>query len=310
MGVRVDAETLTANWRYLFRASGSVLKFPGFLKVYSDQRIEGEEQEEEGGPLPELTVGELLDLLRLIPEQHFTQPPPRYTEASLVKKLEELGIGRPSTYAPILTTIQVRGYVTREGRQLLPTGLGFTVNDLLVAHFPTIMDYDFTAHMESDLDLIADGDKEWVSVLREFYGPFAAAVQMAAANMPKVQMPVEETGLICPQCGGKVVVKFGRFGKFLACSKYPTCKYTAPYLVKTGAHCPQCGGELVERKSKKGRTFYGCSNYPKCNFATWNRPLAEPCPNCGGLLTDAGKKGRVCLKCGQLSPAAPAEEAK
>ncbi len=304
-----EMEALTAAWRYLFRATGSVLRFPGFLRVYSDQRVEGEEQEEkEGGPLPELTVGELLDLLRLIPEQHFTEPPPRYTEATLVKALEELGIGRPSTYAPILTTIQVRGYVTREGRQLVPTELGFTVNDLLVEHFPTIMDYAFTAHMEGDLDLIADGDKEWVGVLREFYGPFSAAVQTATARMPKVQMAVEETGLLCPQCGSKVVVKGGRFGKFLSCSKYPTCKYKAPYLIKTGARCPQCGGELVERKSKKGRTFYGCSNYPKCNFTVSNRPLPEPCPNCGGLLTDAGKKGRACLKCGQLSPAAQAKE--
>jgi len=295
-------EPLIAAWRYQFRANGAQLRFPGYLAVYGVDPSGEEEGEGEEGALPELARGEVLDLRQLLPEQHWTQPPPRYTEATLVRALEERGIGRPSTYAPILTTLLTREYVARHGRQLYPTELGMTVNDLLVAHFPTILDYDFTAHMEEDLDLIADGDKTWVQVLREFYAPFADAVAQAKATMPKVELAEEETGLSCPQCGGKVIVKRGRFGRFFACSNYPACRYTAPYVARTGARCPECGGDLVERRSKKGRVFYGCANYPTCAFVTWNRPLPEPCPSCGGLVTDAGKKGRQCIKCGAMVP--------
>jgi len=295
---REEMKVLTGSWRYLFHATGSLLRFPGFLRVYGDLESEKEKDKE----IPELSVGELVDLLQLVPEQHFTQPPPRYTEATLVRALEEYGIGRPSTYAPILTTVQTRGYVLREGRQLLPTDLGFTVNDLLVEHFPTIMDYAFTAQMEGNLDLIAEGDKDWVEILREFYGPFEAAVQLAEREMPKVEIEEEDPGINCPKCGHKMVVKWGRYGKFIACSNYPDCRYTQPYVIKVGVQCPECGGDLVERKSKRGRTFYGCSNYPNCKFASWNRPLPEPCPICGGLLTDVGKKGKKCIKCGHVVP--------
>ena len=293
---------MTARWRYLFRASGSILRFPGFLAIYG-----AEKEEDEDRRVPELTAGEWLDLIKLLPEQRFTQPPPRFSEASLVKALEELGIGRPSTYAPTISTLQTRGYVERQGRSLHPAEIGFTVNDLLVEHFPVVLDYGFTAKMEDDLDRIADGDAQWVGVLDAFYGPFAEALAVAEVKMPKVELVEEDPGIDCPACGNKMVIKYGRFGKFIACSNYPACKETMPFVIKTGANCPKCGGELVQRKSRRGRTFYGCSNYPSCEFATWNRPVAESCPACGGLVTDRGKKGLVCEKCGQ-TVAAPEKE--
>jgi DNA topoisomerase-1 len=245
-------------------------------------------------------VGEVLDLLRLIPEQHFTQPPPRYTEASLVRELEKHGIGRPSTYAPILTTIQVRGYVERVNRYLIPTEVGFLVNDLLVKHFPDIVDIPFTAHMEDDLDKIAAGERDWVSVLRDFYAPFERTLQAADKDMQKVELPPEETGETCDKCGSPMVVKVGRFGKFIACSNYPACRNTKPHVIKTGAKCPQCGGELVQKRSRQGRIFYSCANYPQCKFAVWQRPLSRPCPACGGLLTEAGKNKTKCVQCKQV----------
>jgi len=285
---------------YLFRVTGSTVAFPGFLLVYEEAKDEDAVPEDEAGPLPPLSVGEVLDLLRLIPEQHFTQPPPRYTEASLVRELEKHGIGRPSTYAPILTTIQVRGYVERVKRFLIPTDIGFLVNDLLVKHFPDIVDVPFTARMEDDLDKIAAGERDWVSVLREFYVPFERTLQAADKDMQKVELPPELTGLTCEKCGGPMVVKVGRFGKFIACSNYPTCRNTKPYVVKTGAKCPECGGELVQKRSHKGRTFYSCANYPQCKFAVWQRPLLRPCPSCGGLLVEAGKNKAKCVKCRQV----------
>ena len=285
---------------YLFRATGSVIAFAGFLLVYEEAKEEGTAEEENAGGLPPLDVGELLDLLRLIPEQHFTEPPPRYTEATLVRELEKHGIGRPSTYAPIISTIQDRGYVDRVNKYLIPTEIGFVVNDLLVKHFSDIVDIEFTAHMEDDLDSVAAGEREWVAVLTDFYGPFERTLRLAEQNIEKVEMPAEETGLTCEKCGSKMVVKMGRFGKFIACSNYPACRNTKPYLVKTGAKCPTCGGELVERRTKTKRTFYGCANYPDCKFAVWQRPLAEPCPRCGGLLTEAGKNKAKCTKCGSV----------
>ncbi|MBC7264947.1 MAG: type I DNA topoisomerase [Chloroflexi bacterium] len=290
--------SLMQQMPYLFRATGSVVKFPGFLMVYEEAKDEDVQPEEgEGAILPPLRAGEFLDLLRLLPEQHFTQPPPRYTEASLVRVLEEYGIGRPSTYAPILSTIQARGYVERDGKRLFPTELGFIVNDLVVEHFPDIVDVGFTAGMENDLDLIANGKRNWVQVLREFYGPFERAVQAAEANMKVVDPPQEETGQVCEKCGRKMIVKWGRYGKFLACSGFPECRNAKPYATKVGVNCPQCGGDLVERKTRKNRVFYGCANYPSCNFATWNRPVREPCPSCGGLMTEAGKDKVKCTQC-------------
>ena len=289
--------------RYLFRAAGSTLRFPGFLAVYGDPAGRDDEEAGEQGALPPLADGERVDLVRLIPEQHFTQPPPRYTEATLVRALEEYGIGRPSTYAPILTTIQVRGYVERQNRHLVPTELGFTVNDLLVAHFPEVVDTGFTAQMEGDLDRIAVGQADWVQVLRDFYGPFEARLAQAEAQMPKVEVEPETTGEVCEKCGHPMIVKHGRFGKFIACSNFPACRNTRPYLVKVGAPCPECGGDLVERRTRRGRTFYGCANYPRCSFTTWKRPAERPCPSCGGLLVAARKGWLACLRCQAQVPA-------
>lgn len=289
----VTTVDVKAGESYLFRAGSSVLRFPGFLTVYEIQREDGE-------PLPELSEGEPLDCLRLIPEQHFTQPPPRYNEATLVKALEEYGIGRPSTYAPIISTIQARGYVERVDRWLQPTELGTLVCDLLIKHFPEIMDVGFTAQMEEELDLIASGEKERVPVLREFYQPFEKALERAEEEMEKVED--EPTGELCEECGSPMVFKFGRYGKFIACSNYPNCKNTKPYLVKIGVSCPRCGGELVERRSRKGRRFYGCANYPECDFTVGRRPLPQPCPQCGGLLTIASRRLAQCIECGTQLP--------
>ncbi len=291
-------ERLAAEARYLLRASGSRVRVPGFLAVYEESRDEDAAPEEGEQLLPEVHVGELLDLVRLLPEQHFTQPPPRYTEATLVRALEEYGIGRPSTYAPIISTIQERGYVTSVDRRLYPTELGFIVNDLLVEHFPDIVNVDFTARMEEDLDRIARGEQEWVPVLRAFYTPFEQALHRAERLMAKVEMAEPPTGEKCERCGHPMVVKWGRFGKFVACSNYPACRNTKPYLEKTGATCPQCGGDLVERRTRKKRIFYGCSNYPTCNFTSWKRPLPQPCPECGGLLVMANQRTAQCLQCG------------
>ncbi len=284
---------------YLLRASGSTLRFPGFLIVYEEAKDEGEEKEKERVQrIPPLTVGEMLDLVRLIPEQHFTQPPPRYTEASLVRALEEYGIGRPSTYAPILTTIQQRGYVRREGKQLVPTETGFLVNDLLVEHFPEVMDYGFTARMEERLDEIAAGRRDWVPVVREFWVPFKQRLDEADRKIEKVDLGPEEIGRDCPECGKPLIVRWGRYGKFIGCSGFPECRYTEPWLEKVGVKCPQCGGDLVEKRTRKGRIGYGCSNYPECDFWVWRRPLPQPCPACGGLLTE-GRKGMArCSSCG------------
>jgi DNA topoisomerase-1 len=286
---------------YLFRAAGSSIRFRGFLVVYEEAKDEDEVPEEgEGKILPPLSKGEILDLLRLLPEQHFTKPPPRYSEATLVRTLEEYGIGRPSTYAPIISIIQTRGYVNREARRLVPTEIGFIVNDLLVKHFPDIINVDFTARMEEDLDLIASGEREWVPVLREFYGPFERAVEKAERTMEKVDLGPQYTGEMCEKCGHPMVVKFGRYGKFIACSNYPECRNTKSYQIKVGVACPECGGDLVEKRTRRKRTFYGCSNYPECEFATWKRPLPQPCPDCGGLLTVASKNRAKCVQCGEV----------
>jgi len=293
---------------YLFRATGSVVKFPGFMIVYTEGKDEAEvpEEDEEGKrALPPLASGELLDLLGLYPEQHFTQPPPRYTEATLIRALEEQGIGRPSTYAPILSTIQDRGYVERlEGRRLKPTEIGFLVNDLLVKHFPEIVDVGFTAHMEEDLDRIASGEAEWVPVLRDFFAPFSETLVAAEKNMENVTIPVEETNEVCEKCGAPMVIKRGRYGRFLACSRFPQCRNARSITVSTGVKCPECKeGELVEKTTRRKRIFYSCSRYPECKFAVWNKPVPMPCPACGGLLTEAGKKdgGKyVCANCGHI----------
>ncbi len=291
--MRVDLEA----GEYMLRASGSILKFNGFLSVYEASAAEKATDAAESVNIPPLKKGEAVDLLDVLSEQHFTQPPPRYSEASLVKTLEEFGIGRPSTYAPIISTIQERGYVERAEKRLHPTDLGLIVNNLLVEYFPGIINADFTAHLEEDLDKIADGERDWVSVLEEFYKPFDEALRAAEANMPKVEVGDTPIGEACPKDGGELVLKFGRFGKFIACSNFPECRYTRPYVEKIGVLCPEDGGELVARKTKKGRTFYGCSNYPECDWTSWKRPLPNPCPDCGGLLVVQSKKAAQCTVC-------------
>jgi DNA topoisomerase-1 len=296
---------------YLFRAAGSSIRFRGFLVIYEEARDEDEAPEEgEGKIFPPLSKGEILDLLRLLPEQHFTKPPPRYSEATLVRTLEEYGIGRPSTYASIISIIQTRGYVDREDRRLTPTEIGFIVNDILVKHFPDFINVDFTARMEADLDRVASGEQEWVPMLQEFYGPFEKAVKQADLTMEKVDLGPQETGEMCEKCGHPMVVKFGRYGKFIACSNYPACRNTKSYQIKVGVACPECGGDLVEKRTRRGRIFYGCSNYPECEFATWNRPLPQPCPHCGGLLTAAGKERAKCVRCEEVVELEEPEEAE
>ncbi|MBN1953501.1 MAG: type I DNA topoisomerase [Anaerolineae bacterium] len=286
---------------YLFRASGSTLRFPGFLVVY-EEALDEDAPAEPAQQIPPLTVGELLDLLRLIPQQHFTQPPPRYSEATLVRALEERGIGRPSTYASILATIQKRGYVLREQRRLVPTETGALVNDLLVTHFPTVMDYSFTAQMEENLDEIAAGKQEWVPVVSAFYAPFKTRLDAAEREIEKVDLGAQQIGRDCPECGQPLIVRWGRYGKFIGCQNYPQCRYTEPWLEKVGVACPQCGGDLVEKRTRRGRTGYGCANYPQCEFWVWKRPLPQPCPLCGGLLTEGRKGFARCEACGGETP--------
>jgi len=283
--------------KYLFRASGSQVKFPGFLAVYEESRDDDATPGKNGKILPDLEAGEVVDLVQLMPDQHFTQPPPRYTEATLVRTLEENGIGRPSTYAPTISTIQDRGYVERRERRLHPTELGFIVNDLVVKHFPDIVNVGFTARMEEDLDLIARGKREWRPVLGEFYEPFEEAVRLAEQNMEKIPMADQPAGEKCDKCGHDMIIKWGRYGKFIACSNFPTCRNAKPYLEKIGVHCPECGGDLVEKRTRKKRIFYGCSNYPECEFVSWKKPFPQPCPACGGLLVAKNKHWAQCIKC-------------
>jgi DNA topoisomerase-1 len=285
---------------YLLKAISSVAKFLGFMVVYSESRNEDERGESSdfiGVSLPKLRIGDKLIYLGTFPEQCFTQPPPRYTEATLIKALEQKGIGRPSTYAPILSTIQERDYVNKADGKFHPTELGITVNKILTAHFPKIVDPGFTAQMEEQLDKIAQGKYAWIAALQEFYPPFQDMLDKAWINLERVNM-TQVSEEICPNCGRPMVIKVGRFGKFLACSGYPDCKKTMPYIVKTGVSCPQCGGELVQRISKKKRkVFYGCSKFPKCQFTVNLRPIAQPCPSCGNLLVQYRGDWAKCVAC-------------
>ncbi|MHB0923104.1 MAG: type I DNA topoisomerase [Bellilinea sp.] len=284
---------------YLFKASGSTVRFPGFMVVFEDTRDEDvKSEDEENVRIPAgLQENQKQHLVRLIPEQHFTQPPPRFTEASLIQTMEENGIGRPSTYAPILSTIQERGYVVRENKRLSPTETGFIVNDLLVHHFSDIVNLNFTAKMEKSLDDVAEGDREWVDVIGTFYKKFEPQVKKAQTEIPVTKAELEKVGRACPRCGNDLVVRLGRFGKFISCSTFPECRHTEPLLQKIGVTCPEDGGDLVERKTRKGRVFYGCANYPTCNFTSWKKPIANPCPKCGGLLVILNKRETQCIKC-------------
>ena len=301
--VQVEVVGKTEAHEYLLRASGSTVKFPGFMAVYEEARnedVKPEDEDEENVKIPAgLAEGQKQGLVRLIPDQHFTQPPPRYSEASLVQALEENGIGRPSTYAPTISTIQQRGYVERVEKRLAPTDTGIQVNDLMVQYFPEVVDLQFTARMEQDLDMIASGQAEWVEVMYEFYRPFSEDVKKAQAEMPVTKSGPEPIGRTCPEDGGELVIRYGRFGKFISCSNFPTCRYTEPWLEKIGVTCPKDGGDLVERKTRKGRTFFGCVNYPNCDFTSWKRPLAKPCPKCNGLLVVANKREAQCTNCSE-----------
>lgn len=291
---------------YTFRASGSRLRFSGFLEAYS----KGEEEDEK--VIPKLTQGDILQAEHLLPEQHFTQPPARYTDASLIKTLEEIGVGRPSTYAPTLTTIQARHYVTKEAKNLFPTELGEMVDEIMKTYFPDIVDIDFTANMEKRLDDVEMGKEEWKQIIRDFYPDFKKSVENAAEKLEKIEIKDEETDIVCEKCGRNMVIKYGRYGKFLACPGFPECQNAKPYFEEAGVNCPECGGKVLIKKTKRGRIYYGCEhNGDGCDFMSWNKPTGEKCPECGAFLEEKGRKNPkiVCSneKCGYMKEK-PAEE--
>lgn len=277
--------------RYKLKATGSQLKFPGFLAAFSGAIGKGKELEQNPDSdldrdttLPELKTGQVLQLSKIDPTQHFTEPPPRYTEASLVKVLEEKGIGRPSTYAPTIETIVERGYVERIDKKFHPTELGFVVLDLLKQYFDRIIDVEFTAEMEDQLDNIAEGDASWLGVLEQFYDPFAKELSFAEEAIGHVELPVEVSDIPCENCGRMMVIKQGRYGNFLACPGFPACRNTKPILKDIGVKCPKCGGAIVERHTKRRKVFYGCQHYPECDFNSWDMPLKEQCQVCGAYM--------------------------
>jgi len=279
-----------------FRATGSKIKFKGFMTVY----IEGTDnaKKEEDKYLPDLQEGEYVKSEKLKPNQHFTQPPPRYTEATLVGTMEKQGLGRPSTYAPTLDTIQRRGYVSLDNRRFVPTELGEIVTELIVEYFPEITNVDFTAQMEENLDLIEEGKVEWINIIDDFYKGFHVQLEKAEEEMKTIEIKDEPAGIDCEKCGHPMVYKMGRYGKFIACSNFPDCRNTKPILKKIGVTCPSCKkGEVVERKSKKNRLFYGCETYPDCEFVSWDKPVARNCPKCDSYLVEKRTKKQVQVKC-------------
>jgi DNA topoisomerase-1 len=310
--LNIDAACKHSGNVYNFRASGSVLKFAGFRSVYMEGRDEGSDRDDSDGKntLPALSEGDVLDCSKLTANQHFTEPPPRFTEATLIKAMEEKGIGRPSTYAPTIGTLVDRMYVERERNRLTPTKLGITVTDLLTEYFTDILDPDFTAKMEEELDDVSRGEREWVPMLGEFYGPFQKALTNADELMPKIRMD-EETDEVCDcagsdkcehkdTCGKPMVIKTGRFGRFMACTGFPDCRKTKPILKTVGVACPKpgCGGDIVERRARgRGRSFFGCSKYPDCDLILNQRPLTTPCPECSGLMVQKNRDKAACTVC-------------
>lgn len=290
MSVDLDNNGLT------FRANGSKVKFPGFMKVY----VEGKDDqlEEKDKMLPDLKEGDTVLSKDIEPEQHFTQPPPRYTEARLVKTLEELGIGRPSTYAPTLDTIQKRGYVALDNKRFIPTELGEIVLNLIIEFFPEIINVEFTAKMEKELDSVEEGTIEWVRIIDSFYQDFAKRVEKAEAEMQEVEIEPEYAGVDCEECGHPMVYKMGRYGKFMACSNFPDCRNTKPIVKDIGVKCPTCHeGNIVERKSKKRRIFYGCDRFPECEFVSWDKPIERKCPKCENMLVEKKLKKGMQVQC-------------
>ena len=299
--VDIEATCKASPNVYVFRATGSVLKFPGFRSVYAERR------EENGGAegrraLPLLVSADPLRCTKLEALQHFTEPPPRFTEGTLIRAMEEQGIGRPSTYAPTIGTLLDRHYVGKEQTRLVPSPLGTTVTELLTEYFTEVMDPEFTARMEKELDDVSRGERQWVPMLDEFYGPFQKALEAAQELMPRRKVE-EETDEICETCGMPMVIKTGRFGRFLACTGFPECRTTRRILNKTGASCPKCGGDIVERRSRgRGRPFYGCSRYPECDFLTNRKPVPTPCPECSGLMVIADRDTAACTNCDWQEP--------
>ncbi|WP_096189139.1 type I DNA topoisomerase [Evansella halocellulosilytica] len=284
------------NHGVIFRATGSKLKFPGFMKVYIEGNDDGKKEEDR--LLPDMSEGETAKAENIEPNQHFTQPPPRYTEARLVKTMEELGIGRPSTYAPTLDTIQRRGYVALEERRFVPTELGEIVLELIQEFFPEILNVEFTAKMETDLDSIEDGKENWVRVIDMFYRDFEVRLKKAEEEMEEVEIRDEPAGEDCEKCGHEMVYKMGRFGKFMACSNFPDCRNTKAIVKQIGVTCPSCHkGNIVERKSKKRRIFYGCDRYPDCEFISWDKPIARTCPKCESMLVEKKSKKGTQVHC-------------
>ncbi|MCH1623795.1 type I DNA topoisomerase [Fredinandcohnia quinoae] len=284
------------NGPVVFRATGSKVKFPGFMKVYVEGSDDVEEEKEK--MLPDLKEGDKILSKDIDPKQHFTQPPPRYTEARLVRMLEELGIGRPSTYAPTLDTIQKRGYVSLDNKRFVPTELGEIVLELMLEFFPEILDVEFTAKMENSLDEIEEGKVEWVKIIDEFYQDFEKRLTFAESEMKEVEIKDEPAGIDCDNCGHPMVFKMGRYGKFMACSNFPDCRNTKPIVKEIGVPCDKCGkGNIIERKSKKRRIFYGCDRYPDCDFLSWDKPLARKCPKCENLLVEKKLKKGIQVQC-------------
>ena len=297
----------------VLRSSAERLKFAGFTAVYEEGRDDGVQDEQIAGALKDVSEGSEAVVEETEATQHFTQAPPRYTEASLVRALEEKGIGRPSTYAPTISTILARGYVTREKKQLYPTELGVMITDMMKEHFTDIVDIAFTAGMEEQLDEVEEGKRGWRDVLRDFYGPFEKTLEKAEAEIEKVEIKDEVSDVVCDKCGAMMVYKFGRFGRFLACPNFPECRNTKAIQVEIAAPCPVCGGKLLEKTSRKGRKFYGCERYPDCDFVSWEMPVEQKCPKCGGyMVLKRGRKGESYYLCANENcrerVAAPASE--
>ncbi len=277
---------------YDFRASGSTLDFEGYLKIYKKNEEKANENEEEI-LIPDIKINQELEQKEIIPQQHFTQPPPRYTEATLIKTLEEIGVGRPSTYAPTISTITARNYVTKEQKVFYTTELGEVVNNLIKNNFGDIINIDFTAKMETKLDEIEEGNIEWKKVLKDFYPPFEKMIEEAYEKIEHIEIEDEKTDVICEKCGANMVIKYGKYGKFLACPNFPECSNIKPFYEDAGVACPLCNGKVLIKKTKKGRKYYGCENNPECEFMSWNKPTGEKCPKCDSFLIEKGTKNKI-----------------
>ena len=303
----VEATKDASKDTYILRSSETRVVFPGYQTLYQESQDDDDQDQDSpkrgrrdaaAALLASLQKGDALDLRQIDPLQHFTQPPPRFSDASLVKALEANGIGRPSTYAAIIGTLQGRGYVHREQRQLVPQELGEVVNDLLTEHFPEVVDIGFTARLEGELDDIAAGDQTWVPVVREFYQPFSKNVEQAYEEIQKIKLTPEYTGDNCELCGSQLLYRVGRYGRFIACSGFPACRFTKPILKLMNVKCPRDEGELVEKRGRQGRRiFYGCANFPACEFTSWDKPIPQPCPSCGGMLTEPRRGRAKCTQC-------------